>query len=114
MVEHQISFTLNGAELGSAFEVPVHMRNRANALFPAITLKNARAIANFGGVSFRYRPPSGYVGMARAPMEHTVSGALSQESQERWDASFLSYSYQLDCMASQEHLLDWMQGRRLF
>ena len=50
------------------------VHSRANALFPAITLKGACAAANFGKIGFSYGPPPGYVGLAKAPSEHVISG----------------------------------------
>lgn len=60
----EVSFTLNGAPLGTAFALPPHVRG--NALFPALCLKNSEAAVNFGGAPFAHPPPSGFAALAAA------------------------------------------------
>jgi ATP-dependent RNA helicase DDX1 len=37
------------------------------ALYPAVCLKNAEALLNFGAAPFKHGPPPGYTGIASAP-----------------------------------------------
>lgn len=60
----EVSFTLNGAPLGTAFALPPHVRG--NALFPAVCLKNSEAAVNFGGTAFAHPPPATFGALAEA------------------------------------------------
>jgi ATP-dependent RNA helicase DDX1 len=62
------SFTKNGVPLGEAFSLAGAARP-AGALYPAVCLKNAELALNFGATPFRFAPPPGFVGLARAPPE---------------------------------------------
>lgn len=68
-----IAFTKNGQDLGAAFQIAGPLQGKA--LYPAIYLKNAELVVNFGEQAFQYGPPQGYVGMAKAPTEWTSSGS---------------------------------------
>lgn len=46
-----------------AFRIPASMKGRA--LFPAVCLKNAECVVNFGGAPWAYPPPPGHEGVAR-------------------------------------------------
>lgn len=65
-----INFQINGedccAQTGdpAAFRIPASMKGRA--LFPAVCLKNAECVVNFGGAPWAYPPPPGHEGVARA------------------------------------------------
>ena len=52
----QLSFSLNGQPLGTAFELPDHLRGAV--LYPTVCLKNAEAKVNFGASQFAYPPPA--------------------------------------------------------
>lgn len=67
----QLSYTKNGKNLGVAFDIAPHLQGQV--LFPAISLKNAELIMNFGATPFKYEPPSGYVGLAKAPRQHVAT-----------------------------------------
>lgn len=67
-----IAFSKNGEDLGPAFQIPGKLQG--NALYPAICLKNAELIVNFGEEGFKYGPPKGFVGLAKAPQEWVSSG----------------------------------------
>lgn len=54
-----------------AFQLEKAMRGQL--LFPAICLKNAELVLNFGGQPFRHTPP-GFVGVTQAPKAWTASG----------------------------------------
>lgn len=46
-------------------------------LYPAVCLKNAEMRLNFGDSPFRFGPPPGFVGIANAPADVTVSAAAA-------------------------------------
>jgi ATP-dependent RNA helicase DDX1 len=46
-------------------------------LYPALTLKNAEMVVNFGDTPFKFGPPEGFVGLAKAPADVTVSAAAA-------------------------------------
>ena len=66
------SFTKNGENLGTAFQLPNQLQGKA--LYPAICLKNAELVVNFGEGKFQHGPPQGFVGLAKAPQEWVSSG----------------------------------------
>ena len=68
-----IAFTKNGQDLGPAFQIPGPLQGKA--LYPAICLKNAELVVNFGEQPFQHGPPQGYVGIAKASIEWTSSGS---------------------------------------
>lgn len=68
-----ISFTKNGENLGQAFQLSGQMQGKA--LYPAICLKNAELVVNFGEQKFQHGPPQGFVGVAKAPQEWISSGS---------------------------------------
>jgi ATP-dependent RNA helicase DDX1 len=73
---HRVSFTLNGRDLGAAFELPEYLPGRQQALYPALTLKEGAAAANFGASGFKDGPPAGFVGIGTpAAAEFVTSGA---------------------------------------
>ncbi len=57
---------------GPAFEIPL----RGFAYYPAICLKNAELVLNFGIKPFKYNPGP-YSGLANAPLAHTTLGLAS-------------------------------------
>ncbi|KAL0042243.1 hypothetical protein WJX77_007018 [Trebouxia sp. C0004] len=67
-----ISFSKNGGDLGPAFQIPGQVQRKA--LFPAICLKNAELVVNFGEQKLQYGPPKGFTGLATAPPEWISSG----------------------------------------
>ena len=77
LVAHTVSYTLNGRDLGVAFQLPEHCRGGKQALYPALTLKDASASVNFGASPFRARPPAGFVGIGSpAAAAYVTAGAL--------------------------------------
>lgn len=46
-------------------------------LYPALTLKNAEMVVNFGDTPFKFEPPQGFVGVSKAPADATVSAAAA-------------------------------------
>ncbi|KAL3160771.1 hypothetical protein ABBQ38_009184 [Trebouxia sp. C0009 RCD-2024] len=67
-----IAFSKNGEDLGPAFQIPGKLQG--STLYPAICLKNAELVVNFGEDGFKYGPPKGFVGLAKAPQEWVQSG----------------------------------------
>ena len=70
-----ISFTKNGRDLGVAFAIPPFLQGQA--FYPAVALKNAELICNFGGAPFKYPPPAGAAGIAAARPDQVRSGAAA-------------------------------------
>ncbi|BDA42848.1 ATP-dependent RNA helicase DDX1 [Coccomyxa sp. Obi] len=79
LTRNQISYTLNGASMGVAFEVPAQMHGQP--LHPAVTLKGAKISTCFGGTraKFRYGPPAGFTGIADAPNSHLTTAAMEEQ-----------------------------------
>lgn len=71
-----IAFSKNGEDLGVAFQVTKKLQG--STLYPAICLKNAELVVNFGEDGFKYGPPKGFVGLAKAPQEWVQSGDSSR------------------------------------
>jgi len=67
-----VSFSKNGEDLGPAFQIPGQVQEKA--LFPAICLKNAELVVNFGEQKLQYEPPKGFTSLATAPPEWISSG----------------------------------------
>ena len=67
-----MAFSKNGENLGLAFQIPGKLQGIA--LYPAICLKNAELVVNFGEQGFKFGPSRGFVGLAKAPNEWIQSG----------------------------------------
>lgn len=63
----EISFTLNGVDLGPAFTL--NAQQKSQTFYPAVVLKNAEMSFNFGAQPFKYPPPNDYTAVASAPKE---------------------------------------------
>ncbi|XP_071864973.1 ATP-dependent RNA helicase Ddx1 [Bombus fervidus] len=63
----EISFTLNGVDLGPAFTL--NAQQRSQTFYPAVVLKNAEMSFNFGAQPFKHPPPNDYIAVASAPKE---------------------------------------------
>eukprot|EP00297_Palpitomonas_bilix_P006159 CAMPEP_0113914910 /NCGR_PEP_ID=MMETSP0780_2-20120614/30793_1 /TAXON_ID=652834 /ORGANISM="Palpitomonas bilix" /LENGTH=423 /DNA_ID=CAMNT_0000913129 /DNA_START=197 /DNA_END=1463 /DNA_ORIENTATION=- /assembly_acc=CAM_ASM_000599 len=59
-----ISYTLNGVELGEAFNIKEEQKR--HPLHAHVCIKNQAVVCNFGAKRFKYNPPEGYRGMAKA------------------------------------------------
>lgn len=55
----EISFSKNGVHLGRAFSIPNKLRDEA--FYPAVVLKNAEILFNFGNEPFKYQPFNGFI-----------------------------------------------------
>ncbi|KAL1117818.1 hypothetical protein AAG570_004133 [Ranatra chinensis] len=67
----KISFSKNGTDLGVAFKIPQNIAR--NALFPAVCIKNAELVCNFGSKPFKYLP-KGFKAVAEAEAPCVQSG----------------------------------------
>ena len=77
LTANTVSYTLNGKDLGVAFQLPEHCRGGKQALYPALTLKDASASVNFGASPFWAGPPAGFIGIGCAPAAAFVTaGAM--------------------------------------
>jgi ATP-dependent RNA helicase DDX1 len=70
-----ITFSKNGTIFEPAFQLPQYLRGQV--LYPAICLKNAEMVLNFGDSAFKFGPPDGYVGLSQAPADVTASAAAA-------------------------------------
>ena len=64
----------SGDDESAAFSIPASMKGRA--LFPAVCLKNAECVVNFGHAPWAYPPPPGHDGVARADGGRSHAGQL--------------------------------------
>uniref|UniRef100_A0A914DH30 ATP-dependent RNA helicase n=2 Tax=Acrobeloides nanus TaxID=290746 RepID=A0A914DH30_9BILA len=62
-----IHFSKNDHEFGTAFEISQQLIN--SVFYPAIVIKNARILLNFGATVFKFPPQNGYVGLTQAPID---------------------------------------------
>ncbi|CRK88233.1 CLUMA_CG002014, isoform A [Clunio marinus] len=60
----EITFTKNGKNLGLAFRVNDQMKRET--FYPAVVLKNAEMLFNFGESDFKNKIPDGYIALCRA------------------------------------------------
>jgi ATP-dependent RNA helicase DDX1 len=51
----EIRFSKNGVDLGRAFTINPQLKS--SAFFPAVVLKNAEMLFNFGELPWKYPPP---------------------------------------------------------
>ena len=51
---NQISYSKNGQDLGTAFEIPSQLQRAA--FYPACVIKNAEVLFNFGATPFKFPP----------------------------------------------------------
>lgn len=74
-----IKYTLNGVDLGKAFDIPQNLRKMP--IYAAVTMKNAEMEFNFGSTAFKY-PSNGFVGLAEATdvVLSTAAGESSASS----------------------------------
>lgn len=64
-----ISYSKNGRDLGIAFTIPAELKGQP--LFPAVVLKNAEMLFNFGQDKFKFTPPPGFLAICDAKREAT-------------------------------------------
>lgn len=61
---NEVRYMKNGKDLGVAFKVPDFLRTEA--FYPAVVLKNAEMLFNFGEEPFKHPPPKGFVALTAA------------------------------------------------
>ncbi|CAL8141912.1 unnamed protein product [Orchesella dallaii] len=78
----EIRFLKNSSDLGVAFKIPVPLKNEV--FYPAVVLKNAEILFNFGDEKFKYEPPAGYVPICKAdnPKNNPMSSAKACSAQD--------------------------------
>ena len=60
----EIWYSKNGEDLGQAFSIKGDLRNKV--FYPAVVLKNAEMLFNFGETPFKYTPIEGYQAFSKA------------------------------------------------
>lgn len=63
-----IGFSKNGVYLGDAFKIPENLKN--SAFYPAVVLKNAEMVFNFGESSLKHDIPKDFLAVSMSPVNH--------------------------------------------
>ncbi|XP_020803078.1 ATP-dependent RNA helicase Ddx1 [Drosophila serrata] len=71
----EVSFTKNGQSLGVAFRIPDNLAKET--FYPAVVLKNAEMLFNFGKTELKYPPGNGFVAVCQAGAEHSKANPLA-------------------------------------
>lgn len=71
----EISYTKNGKPLGLAFKIGDHVKKET--FYPAVVLKNAEMMFNFGKTDFKYPIPQGFIALCKADERNTKSNPLA-------------------------------------
>jgi len=66
----EIYFTINGEDHGKAFSINSQLKN--HQFFPAVVLKNAEMLFNFGESPFKYKPVNGYIAFNSTCQESVI------------------------------------------
>jgi ATP-dependent RNA helicase DDX1 len=66
----KIHFAINGEQFPTAFTLPAANKGRV-PLFPAVVLKNAEMLFNFGATPFKFPPMAPFQPLVTAPVDHT-------------------------------------------
>jgi len=77
----EIYFTISGEDHGKAFSINQQLKN--HQFFPAVVLKNAEMLFNFGDTPFKYKPVAGYVGFNAAAEGNTVKNTKTGAGAEQ-------------------------------
>ncbi|CAG0893465.1 unnamed protein product [Darwinula stevensoni] len=75
----EIRFWKNGADLGKAFSIPSQLKDAT--FYPAVVLKNAEMLFNFGEQQLKHQPPNGYVVVCEAPIDCTINNPATGTGQ---------------------------------
>lgn len=75
----EISFTKNGKHLGVAFRLNDQMRTH-ETFYPAVVLKNAEMLFNFGAAPFKHPIPEGYVAVDKVDQSKVKENPISSQS----------------------------------
>lgn len=74
----EVSFTKNGKNLGVAFRIHELMKNET--LYPAVVLKNAEMLFNFGETDFKHSLPDGFVAVSKGDKDKVKANPFETES----------------------------------
>lgn len=77
----EIKYTKNGQDLGLAFKL--NQQDKNGTYYPAVVLKNAEMLFNFGSTPFKYDLPVGYMAVSSAAADQVVinsNGGTSSSS----------------------------------
>ncbi|XP_035714704.1 ATP-dependent RNA helicase Ddx1 isoform X2 [Folsomia candida] len=66
----EVRFTKNGKDFGVAFQIPASLRGEI--IYPAVVLKNAEILFNFGDQAWKHEPPKGFIGLAQVQEDQLV------------------------------------------
>ncbi|XP_059622379.1 ATP-dependent RNA helicase Ddx1 [Phlebotomus argentipes] len=72
---HEVRFIKNGKDLGVAFNVPDFLRTET--FYPAVVLKNAEMLFNFGEEAFKHPPAQGFVGLVNVEKKCVKNNPLA-------------------------------------
>lgn len=86
LIKMEVHFSKNGKSLGLAFRVPDNLRNET--FYPAVVLKNAEMVFNFGDTAaLKFPPQDGYVGIAKTDMKNVKTNPLASSSASNVDST---------------------------
>lgn len=74
----EISFTKNGKNLGLAFRLNDQMKRET--FYPAVVLKNAEMLFNFGDTDLKYKIPDGYVAVSKASKGNLKANPIDSQT----------------------------------
>ena len=80
----EIMFSKNGISLGIAFRISEQIKNET--FYPAVVLKNAEMLFNFGETPFKFKIPEGYVGLTSVPENCVKPNPLSTPNQSNLES----------------------------
>jgi len=76
----EVMFSKNGEDLGKAFSL--ENKFKGLPIFPAVVLKNAEMLFNFGDQPWKHPPTSGFLGLSSAPKGDVVQNEKTGSSVE--------------------------------
>lgn len=74
----EVSFMKNGQDLGVAFRIADNLRRET--FYPAVVVKNAEILFNFGAEPLKYNAPAGYVACAKVDSKNCKENAIAASS----------------------------------
>lgn len=74
----EIKFMKNGIDLGLAFAIPDNLKNEA--FYPAVVLKNAEMLFNFGATDFKFKLPNNYVALTKSATQNIFANPKANAS----------------------------------
>lgn len=79
----EISFTKNGKNLGLAFKLNDQIKHET--FYPALVLKNAEILFNFGETDFKQKIPDGFVALCKADKDKVKINPFASQSSSKED-----------------------------